>query len=100
MASDRWWKQWFIDDRSTLGLLEEYEGHLAFHFSEIDRQFSPRNEIARVASGAVSLSVAPQITLHESRGHAFALNKPISGPMDIEAEDIFFSQITSMLQDN
>lgn len=100
MASNRWWKQWFIDDRSTLGLLRNYQGHLSFHFGEIDRQFSAQREVDSVTTGTASLFTTPQVTLHESRGHAFASNKPISGPMDMAAEDIFVAQITSMLQDN
>jgi hypothetical protein len=79
-------------------LLREYFGHLSIHFGEIDRQFCPELEVARVADGASSLSVIPKVTLHPGRGHAFASSKPLAGPMDNEAEEIFVREINSMIQ--
>ena len=98
LASNGWWKQWFVDDTSALSLLEDFSGQLAFHFGEIDRQFSAQLEVTRIANGQNSLSTLPQVTLHPARGHAFATGKPIAGPMDDEAEEILVEQIVSMLK--
>jgi dienelactone hydrolase len=98
LASNRWWKRWFLDGTSSLELLRKYTGHLAFHFGEIDRQFSSELEVARVADGVSSLSVIPNVTLHPGRGHAFDSSKPLAGPMDNEAEEMFVQEITAMIQ--
>ncbi len=98
LASNRWWKQWFADETSTLDLLRDFKGHLSFHFGEIDRQFSPDSEVERIGAETKQLSTVPKVTLHPGRGHAFATAKPIAGPMDQEAEDILVDDITTMLE--
>ena len=97
-ASNRWWKQWFIDDTPVMEFLRHYPGRVAFHFGEIDRQHSVKREVEYIQECQDSMIHEPKIIVHPSRGHAFGLSKAISGPMDLEAEDIIVEEIAMMLR--
>ena len=96
-ASHRWLKQFYRDDTAMVSLLKTFRGRVAYHFAELDRQLSFENEIAHVTANAQSLGCDVKTVVHEKRGHAFASSKPVSGPMDVEAEDLFVAEIIGML---
>ncbi|MEM6776510.1 MAG: hypothetical protein AAF670_02565, partial [Planctomycetota bacterium] len=97
-ASNRWYKQWFLDETPTLELLYDYHGHVAFHYGEIDRQVSVSRETKYIESCIGRMIREPKVVIHPSRGHAFGLSKPIAGPMDDESEDVLASEIVAMLR--
>lgn len=97
-ASNRWYKQWFLDETPTLDLLHDYSGQIALHYGEIDRQVSVRREIEYIENCADKMIREPRVVVHPSRGHALALSKPVAGPLDHESEDILASEITAMLR--
>ena len=97
-ASYRWWKQWFIDDRSTLELLSKYDGHLSFHFGELDSQIAVPLDVRYIDEYSVSMRRRPSVVVHRSAGHAFRVGQPTDGPMDKQSEDRIVADIIAMLR--
>lgn len=100
LGSYRWYKQWFTDTVDMLTLLNGYDGEAAFHFGAIDRQLSASRQAAYVQSRTKQLRRAPICTVHEERGHAFGSKKPLTGPMDQAAEDLFAAELIEFLSGN
>ncbi|MGY8767913.1 MAG: alpha/beta hydrolase [Pirellulales bacterium] len=96
-ASHRWLKRMFTDDTPMVELLRDYQGQVAYHFGEIDRQFSALQAIETVNNFASKMQCEPKVTLHPNRGHAFGTAKPVTGPMDQAAEDLLVEEIVRML---
>ena len=96
-ASHRWLKQFYSDETAMVSLLDTYPGRVAYHFAELDRQLSCENEIGHVTKNSPSLACDLKTVVHKNRGHAFASSKPVSGPMDVAAEDLFVQEILGML---
>jgi pimeloyl-ACP methyl ester carboxylesterase len=97
-ASHRWMKQWYRDERSVLSLLRGYTGKITFHFGGIDRQYSAKNETDNILQNSSVMDSAPKFVVHKTRGHAFGSHKPVSGPMDKEAEEMFVREIVGILE--
>lgn len=98
IARGLWYRQWFTDDTPTLALLREFAGEVFLHLGEIDRQLSVVNETELVSRWSGKMAQSPKVVVHDSRGHAFATGKPVSGPMDKEAEDKLVADLVAMLQ--
>ena len=99
-ASHRWLKQFYSDETPMVSLLKAYSGRVAYHFGELDRQLSFEDGIRHVTTYVQSLACDLKTVVHDNRGHAFASSKPVSGPMDVEAEDLFVQEISGMLTAN
>ena len=97
-ASNRWYKQWFLDETPTLQLLYDFAGDIALHYGEIDRQVSVGREELHIERCADKMRSRPKLVVHPKRGHALALSKPVAGPMDEESEDLLVSDILDMLR--
>lgn len=98
-ASNAWWRQWFEDTKPTIDHFTEYEGHLSFHFGEIDSQSSGPREMA-FAEGRIKEGLflkAPSLTLHKGRGHSLRTGEPAAGPMDTEAKEDLLIEIRTLL---
>lgn len=98
VASNRWYKQWFVDETPTLDLLCDYHGRIALHYGEIDRQVSIGRETDYIETFTGKMIREPKVVIHRSRGHAFAFSKPFAGPMDDESEDVLAGEIVAMLR--
>ena len=96
-ASNRWWKQWFDDDRSTMELLVHYQGHVTFHFCGLDSQLPLEASVEAVNTGGENMANRPKVIVHPKRGHGFRTATPMHGPMDQEAEKILVGSITEIL---
>lgn len=75
-ASNRWWKQWFVDETPTIDLLRDYEGMISFHLGEIDSQTHGAREIAFAKARVSTHKSKPALVLHPGRGHAFRTGEP------------------------
>lgn len=98
VSSSSWLKQWFIDDTSTVTLLEKFDGRISLHYGEIDRQLSVTLEAEAIDSIKDKMSAAIKVVVHVSRGHAFASKKPIAGPMETDSEDLLIGDIIDMFE--
>ena len=99
-ASHRWLKQFYSDETAMVSLLKTYGGRVAYHFGELDRQLSCEQQMRHITANSHSMACDPKTVVHDNRGHAFASAKPVSGPMDDEAEDLFVQEISGMLTAN
>ena len=97
-ASNRWWKQWFVDETPTVDLLRDYKGMISFHLGEIDSQTPGARQIAFANARVSTHKSKLALVLHPGRGHAFRTGEPLYGPMDEQAEEQLAQDITLMLQ--
>ena len=98
-ASNAWWRQWFEDTKPMIDHFTEYQGHVSFHFGEIDSQSPGPREMA-FAEGRIKEGLflkAPSLTLHKGRGHSLRTGEPAAGPMDAEAKADLLIEIRTLL---
>lgn len=97
-ASYRWYKQWFRDEVPTLEFFARFRGKLAIHYGEIDRQLALAQEIRLIESHTEKWPRVPHVVVHPRCGHALGRDRPLSGPMDSQAEDRLVADILEMLR--
>ncbi len=84
LASMRWRKMWFFDDRDILDDLCKFRGTIILHSGDNDMQTPGKLAFAAVRKREKDFPRVPELVLHEGLGHTLG-ESPLFGPMKLEA---------------
>lgn len=84
---------WFPSRKSPAGAVVIVPGG----WNDKPRRRSASREAEYFQSRTPKLRCAPKCTVHKQRGHAFGIKKPLVGPMDPAAEDMFAAELPKMI---
>jgi len=95
LASKRWWKMYYVDDRPVIDDFADFEGPIVVHNGELDSQTPADRQFELVRARMDGFASKPQLIVHKRKGHSLG-SRFLRGPMAADSIQLLVKDVLDM----